>query len=93
MNPRIVCAANRYPDGTMLIGARHWDSHMHKQAELLRECGKNTRQEHDQGFIDQFGTFYTRTAAWKIASYNGQILRRCGGDESNGGTLYSENLC
>jgi hypothetical protein len=48
--------------------------------------------EEDQGFIDQFGKYYTRTEAWKIAEAMGQIRYRCGGDTANGGTLYSENL-
>lgn len=45
-----------------------------------------------QGFIDQRGTFMTREEAWKVAVESGQIKRRVGGDERNGGTLYSENL-
>ncbi|CAE6710389.1 hypothetical protein [Candidatus Nitrotoga fabula] len=46
----------------------------------------------EQGFIDQHGVFMTRTEAWHVAQASGQILRRCGGDDANGGTLYSENL-
>jgi hypothetical protein len=47
-------------------------------------------EPHEQGFIDQYGKFYSRKAAWKIAEKEGQIIRRCGGDED--GTLWSENL-
>lgn len=45
-----------------------------------------------QGFIDQWGVFMDRQEVWKVAEAAGQILHRCGGDTSNGGTLYSENL-
>lgn len=48
--------------------------------------------EHDQGFIDQFGAFMSRTEAWKVAEAAGQIIRRVDGDAVDGGTLYSENL-
>tara|TARA_R110000765_G_scaffold67960_1_gene131423 strand:+ start:384 stop:605 length:222 start_codon:yes stop_codon:yes gene_type:complete len=53
---------------------------------------KAARQNHVgevQGFIDQFGQFLTREEAHVIAKKNGQIVKRCGGDEK---TLYSENL-
>ena len=42
--------------------------------------------------VDQFGRFYNKREAWVIADMNGQIIRRCGGDTEDGGTLYSENL-
>lgn len=45
-----------------------------------------------QGFVDNEGNFLTREEAWKVAERCGQIIRRCGGDTANGGTLYSENL-
>jgi hypothetical protein len=88
-NPRIVCAANRTRfTGEVIIGVRHWDAFMHIQY--------NSRPFHgdpvDEGFIDQFGKFYNRQEAWIIAKQENQILRRCGGDTTDGGTLYSENL-
>lgn len=46
----------------------------------------------EQGFIDQWGTFLTRTEAWKIAEAANQIAFQVGGDTIDGGTLYSENL-
>ena len=46
----------------------------------------------EDGFIDQFGTFFNRQQAWKIAEKRDQIIRRVGGDIAHGGTLYSENL-
>ena len=89
MEPRIVCSANKFENGPMLVGARHWDQHMHVQANYM---GVKGTEPHEQGFVDQFGKFYSRTEAWKIAEANGQIVRRCGGDTTNGGTLWSENL-
>ena len=46
----------------------------------------------EEGFVDQHGRFYDRREAYKIAAANGQIRRRVGGDATDGGTLYSENL-
>lgn len=84
---RIVCAANRNPrTKRMILGARHFD-HLMQQAG-----GKMTRMFVEQGFIDQRGEFLNRQEAWKVAEAAGQIIRRCGVDTANGGTLYSENL-
>ena len=87
--PRIICAAILYNDEILVVGPRHSDSVMLEQVDARRitKFSKNV-----QGFIDQFGDFWTRQEAWKIAEKNGQIYRRCGGDTANGGTLYSENL-
>jgi hypothetical protein len=71
----------------MLVEARHFDQHMCTQANYMEVKGS---EKHEQGFIDQYGKFYSRKAAWKIAEKEGQIIRRCGGDE--GGVLCSENL-
>ena len=90
---RVVCAANRntFDPDLILLGPRHWDATMHAQADRLniRDFGVLTWEE---GFIDQRGEFLTRTEAWKVAEAAKQITRRCGGDEADGGTLYSENL-
>lgn len=86
----IVCAANRLPNGHLLLGARHWDQKMRDQYKL---SGSEDIVDFDnQGFMDQRGNFLTRTEAWKVAEKAGQIRYRCGGDEADGGTLYSENL-
>jgi hypothetical protein len=81
----VVCAANRFPDGTIILGARHWDRLMREHAKLLEV--KGGREE--QGFIDQGQVFMTREEAWVVANAANQIVRRVGGDE---GCLYSENL-
>lgn len=85
---RVVCAANLYEDGLMLIGARHWDTQMHLQADRIGFVRKEHGAE-QQGFIDQHGKFMTREEAWVVAWNAGQIIRRCGGDDR---CLYSENL-
>jgi hypothetical protein len=85
---RVVCAANRYGDDLMLLGARHWDKQMHAMADKIGFVRADYDKE-EQGFIDQFGVFMTREEAWQVAWDAGQIIRRVGGD---GGCLYSENL-
>lgn len=88
---RIVCAANRLEGHVLLLGARHWDSWMHDSYHKLGLSSEKSFKC-EQGFIDNRGNFLTRTEAWKIAEAAGQIIRRCGGDTIDGGTLYSENL-
>ncbi len=92
--PRIVCAAVKSQDGVIVASPRHMDQIARNTIRELVGC-ESVRQwseGSEQGFLDQFGTYYNRTEAWKIAEAAGQILRRCGGDTANGGTLYSENL-
>ena len=83
---RIVCAANRKRfTGQIVLGIRHWDLFM---SEAMDSEGDPV----DQGFVDNRGNFLLRVEAWKVAEAAGQIIRRVGGDDTNGGTLYSENL-
>lgn len=85
--PRIVAAANRSSvDGFLVVGARHFDTCMRAQ---IKESGRKHTEFTEQGFIDQHCNFYTREEAYLIAERNGQIFRRCGGDEL---CLFSENL-
>ena len=94
--PYIVCAAMRQ-DGFIVAGARHFDTVM--RATILALKLGNTLWE--QGFIDQFGKFYTREEAWKVADKNGQIRRGTGFESftnprksgiGDDGVLFSENL-
>ena len=85
---RVVCAADRRPDGVIVCAARHSDPRMHLQKALI---GGNW-DGCEQGFIDQWSVFMDRLEAWQVALAAGQIIRRVGGDDMNGGTLYSENL-
>ena len=85
---RIVCAANKFPDGTIILGARHWDPLMRATFKKLYADRHEAGLE-QQGFVDQYQNFMTREEAWIVAMEAGQIIRRVGGDE---GCLYSENL-
>ncbi len=88
VKPMIVCAANRHRDtGLIICGARHFDPIM--RATMHKLGGFPYWGNCDQGFINQRGEFLTREEAYVIALGNGQIKRRCGGDN---GTLFSENL-
>lgn len=96
---RVVCAAvvliNSNGNDVMFTGARHFDGAMLRMIRLnpaIEQAFEDGISKNKQGFIDQRGVFMTRTEAWKVAYAAGQILRRCGGDDANGGTLYSENL-
>lgn len=94
---RIVCAANREAGTDLHItGPRHWDGTMTAQFHMVKGHCEETLNRipkfKEQGFIDQHGEFLNRQEAWKVAEAAGQIIRRVGGDEANGGTLYSENL-
>ncbi len=86
---RIVCAANKSRTGLIVCGVRHYDEIMHSVIE-----GQGWSHDHcmEQGFIDNRGSFLSRKEAWAIALAAGQVIRRVGGDQSGGGTLYSENL-
>jgi hypothetical protein len=91
---RIVSAANKYGD-VILVGVRHgsedmyslWDNVLEHDGAFFDNYGRE-----EQGFITSKYRFVTRTEAWKIAVEQKQIVRRVGGDDSDGGTLYSENL-
>lgn len=90
---RVVCAANRMPDGAMFIGARHWDEHMSRQADdYIRIHGLEDHKVGiaEQGFIDQWGKFLTRADAWEVALSMGQVIFTAPGRD--GPELYSENL-
>lgn len=90
VNRRIVCAACRDPHTKKIIlGPRHFDKTMRDQ--LIPDSRDYDRYS-EQGFIDQYGVYHNREEAYKIAKAANQIIKRCGGDDKNGGTLYSENL-
>ena len=82
---RVVCAAIRNGDGEIICGPRHFDQTMHRQINLTESDWRGA----EQGFVDQRGEWLTREEALHIALVNGQIIRRCGGDDHE---LFSENL-
>lgn len=94
MKPYIVCAANKLSDGTIILGIRHWDMFMHQIMEAYMRSNSISDEvslvkDHEQGFVDQFGKFYNRKEAYKIAEENGQIRRSIGYETDE---LYSEHL-
>ncbi len=87
----IVCAAVRYEDGTVIVGARHFSPDMRAVIKRLVALGWKSAAV-EQGFIDTHSNYWNRQDAWVRAHFHMQIKKRVGGDTSKGGTLYSENL-
>lgn len=91
---RIVCAAIRAADGSVLLGVRHYSRDMHAQIEARHDGGKFlNRLDGDQGFVDQHGKFLSRESAYEVALRAGQLWRpdACGRG-LDGMKLYSEGL-
>jgi len=84
---RVVCAAELYPCGVLLVGPRHYDSIMALQYH---------QQEHRipidsvavDGFLDQFGIFMDRYEALAVAKNAGQIREKTQPENK----LFSEDL-
>lgn len=89
--PPVVSAAMLMEDGLIVPGVRHFSPDMRAVLHRIYGDGYHLRVR-EQGFIDAKGTFLSREAAYSRADALNQIKHRCGGDEANGGTLYSENL-
>ena len=83
----IVCAACRC-EGIVIAGARHFDKIMHTQIDAM---DIKWTSDDEQGFIDQFGNFYSRVEALKTILRNDLQLINW---DRNGSTteLYSEGL-
>lgn len=87
----IVSAANRYKD-IIIMGTRHSSPTMYMTTlayggfMLLHEYSGD---DHSQGFVDQFGTYYEREEALKLAEENGQIRNPDGNTPTE---LFSEGL-
>lgn len=88
----IVCAANFYrEEGTLVLGARHFDMIMHNIIDdLPANVLPSKHSEWEQGFVDQYGNFLSREAAFVIATRNGQIKKKSGNPDSK--QLFSEDL-
>lgn len=92
--PWIVCAACK--DGDFIAaGPRHFDETMHRQiTAFLASQGVEPSAEaygkFEQGFIDQYGRFYSREDAMEAVKKNGQPfdIERNSGEIS----LFSEGL-
>ena len=104
--PYIVCAACRSETLNLVVtGARHFDTVMRNQINALGHADNGGRAEDDilhlywrthwsqaeQGFIDQFGTFYNRADALVVARQNEADGRKLRNPDA-GFELYSEDL-
>lgn len=83
----VVCAAIRCPDGSLLVGPRHFDAVMLAQYRALKL--KFEESESTAGFLDQDGKFMTRETAYLVAVAAGQIDKRSGTAVER---LFSEDL-
>ncbi len=93
---RVVCAAIRAADGSVLLGIRHYSRDMHAQIQArgMMDGQKFIRRmDEDQGFVDQYGVFMSREEAYRVAEASGQLRypEACG-NGLNGPRLYSEGL-
>lgn len=90
---RIASAACNY-HGYIVTGVRHHCMIMRMQIDasggkaLLDEWVSVNSGVKQQGFVDQFGNFLTRTEAWPIAVAANQLIRH----DITPGKLYSENI-
>lgn len=98
VNQRIVCAAIKYTNGTVILGIRHFDKIMHDTIQCKQlNTPRSLFDKNEQGFIDQHGNFLTRKEAWVIAVREKQIIRLVGNQTeesllSDNVELFSENL-
>ena len=91
---RVVCAAIRAADGSVLLGIRHYSRDMHEQIETRIDGAKfKHRHDEDQGFVDQHGVYVSREEAYQVAKAANQLYRpNACGEGLDGMKLYSEGL-
>ncbi len=82
---KVVCAAMRNTKGEVFCSPRHFD------IICSLGCDPQEWENVEQGFVDQFGEFLTRTEAFKVAKLAGQ-LDKCTRKFDLGKELYSEDL-
>ena len=88
MEERIVSAANRSPEGLIIMCVRHGCDLFYGVVDQIFDIDTE-HHEWEQGFVTNKYRFVTREDAWLIAEAQGQIVRDCGKCR---GTLYSEHL-
>ncbi|QBJ02799.1 hypothetical protein MZD04_gp273 [Pseudomonas phage Psa21] len=90
--PYIVCAANRYKD-FIVTGSRHLSAPMWMTIELVGMDALHAyaggRDNEEQGFIDQFGTYWNRRDAYAHCVKHGRLLLEDGASKTQ---LFSEHL-
>lgn len=84
---RVVCAANRFKDGAVVLGVRHGCEIMMLTAKAM---GYDNLLHTEQGFYTNWQRFVTRQEAMKIAKEQDQWLYKDG--THNDDVLYSECL-
>lgn len=88
---RIVSACNRYKD-VLVCAPRHSCPLMTMAMASyggMKVLHEYSGKDHEQGFVDQFGTFYTREEAYVITVNNGQLLKP---ENCHNRKLFSEGL-
>jgi len=87
--PYIVCAAIKCGN-IVITGARHYDLLMRSTMKQIFGDDTSKYPTFEQGFIDQYGKFYDRHEAYKLAKENGQIRKEFA--TSTIDMLFSEHL-
>ena len=87
ISERIVCAANKFEDGTIVLGVRHGCEIMLASAKKM--CYNNLLRT-EQGFYTNWQRFVSSEEAMIIAREQGQLFRPDG--THNPDVLYSECL-
>ena len=91
---KVVAAATKcffhWGEEHVVVGVRHFDAFMRKSIQLLQEK-HGVRVDEEQGFVDQYGVFMSRTEAMQVVKASGQpfSLNRNGGEDDE---LYSEGV-
>jgi hypothetical protein len=92
VQPYIVCAANRYKD-FIVTGSRHHSVPMMMITELVGmdalHAYAGSRDNEEQGFIDQYGKFWNRRDAYELCIKQGRPLLEDGASKTQ---LFSEHL-
>lgn len=89
MNEVIVCAAVRSSKTQQVVcGVKHGDETMFTVDDL----DIYVEMFDEQGFMTNKLRFVDRQEAWVIANRENQIIKLVGGNNVDGGTLFSENL-
>lgn len=72
---RVVAAATKcifnWGEERVVVGVRHFDDHMTKHIKLLQAI-HGERVDEEQGFVDQYGVFMSRTEAMQVVKESGQ---------------------
>ena len=72
---KVVAAATKcffnWGEEHVVVGVRHFDAFMCNSIQLLQEK-HGVRVDEEQGFVDQWGVFMSRTEAMQVVKESGQ---------------------